>query len=144
MATPLVPVLLTQNGGSAVSETVSDGSGNPYAAVLTGLQTLLEGPLFKGQQPEQDDTEAGAGSTPDAAEQEAVDEDEEEPAGDEQEAEETTEPAAAAGVSPAARSPPGSRRPRKRQAAASSQVGHCRSSPCRRNQCSLGPPHCHQ
>lgn len=122
-----MPVLFTQNGGSAESETVSDGSGNPYAAVLTGLQTLLEGPLFKGQQPEQDEAEAGAGSTPDDAEHEAADEDEEEAAGDEQEAEETAVPASAAGVSPAARSPPGSRRPRKRQAAASSQVGDMRS-----------------
>lgn len=109
------PTCAVQAGSSAVPG--KDSAANPYSAVLTGLQSLLDGPLFKEQQPSQEVIAAAlrAAGHPEAAaeaEQEAAEDEDEE-------AEELT----AAVVSPAARSPPGSRRPRKRQAATSSQVG---------------------
>jgi hypothetical protein len=110
-----------QNGGSAVPAKLPDGSANPYAAVLTGLQSLLDGPLFKGQQPSEEAIAAATGAALRAAQHHAAADDaEQEAAEEEEEAEEVA--TASAPVSSSARSPPGSRRPRKRQAA-SSQVG---------------------
>lgn len=115
------PLVFLQVSGNAVSATLSDGSANPYAAVLSGLQGLLEGPLFKAaQQPD-----ALHASTLDPHGQEAAAAEDEEEGYGQQADEELVQQSEQPSVS-AARSPPGSRRPRKRQAA-SSQVCllHC-------------------
>lgn len=115
-----------QNGGSAVPAKLPDGSANPYAAVLTGLQSLLDGPLFKGQQPSEEAIAAATGAALAAAQRHAAADDAEQEAAEDEEEEEAEEHAtASAPVSSAARSPPGSRRPRKRQAASSQVGGWC-------------------
>lgn len=107
VATPIFGAVQEPVGLAA---SVPEGTANPYAAVLSGLQSLLDGPLFKPQQGKA----ARVDPSPAAAVEPAEEADALEGEGEEQEQDEAA--AASSGVSPSGRSTGSARRPRKRQA----------------------------